>query len=152
MLWAECSRWSREVPSNLNFFVALWTSLYVLCSTLSKSKSVLGIIWAELIALLAWKEEHCILSALGCVWPEFSSTADFQQRGFELSGRRNYLHCPLWRRWIVADKIGWRSFVSLCLVFCIQNTFFFATSVLELSCKQSISAGKWEHLWGCTGT
>lgn len=33
--------------------------------------------------------------------------------------------------------MGWRSFVSLCLVLCIQNAFF-ATSVLELSCKQGI--------------
>lgn len=70
------------------------------------------------------KERTLHLSASRCVWPEFSSTEDFQQRGFELSGRQNYFHCLLWRRWIVTDKNWCRTFVSLCLVLCIQMAFF----------------------------
>lgn len=96
------------------------------------------------------KERTLHLSASRCVWPEFRSTEDFQQRGFELSGRQNYFHCPLWRRWIVTDKIWCRTFVSLCLVLCIQMAFF-TTSVLKLNYKQGISTGKLKHLWDVQG-
>lgn len=96
------------------------------------------------------KKRTLHLSAFRCVWPEFSSTADFQQRGFELSGRQNCFHCPWWRRWIVTDKIWCRTFVSLRLVLCTKMAFF-AASVLESNYKQGISAGKWKHLWDVWG-
>lgn len=54
---------------------------------------------------VTWIQQHCRLIT----------------KSFELSGRHNYFLCfPLWIRWIVAGKIGWR---SLCLVLCVQNIF-----------------------------